>query len=169
MRLPDRKTIRRTVPHRQGQRGRKTCQFFLRLTVEERQALEREAGHQLPEAYIRPRLFDGGARQRRSYRKPLVSLDDHDGPALSPRSATSSPCLCCSSRQAAQRVPSVSGVMGRHRWAGDNLRQTPLPGPCPLALSKRYKSLNVRLTESPRIDAGPPHTYAHTYADHPHN
>ena len=45
--------------------------FSLRLTFEERATLEREAGNMPLGAYIRSRLFEGGERQRRSYRKPL--------------------------------------------------------------------------------------------------
>jgi hypothetical protein len=45
--------------------------FSLRLTLDERQALEREAGHQSLGAYIRAKLFDDAERQRRRHRKPL--------------------------------------------------------------------------------------------------
>jgi len=51
--------------------GQKPCPFSLRLTLEERQLLERQAGRQPLGTYIRTRLFEGGERQRRSYRKPL--------------------------------------------------------------------------------------------------
>ena len=54
-----------------GDTAGKPCPFSLRLTLAERQALEREAGHQPLGAYIRAKLFEGGERQRRSYRKPL--------------------------------------------------------------------------------------------------
>ena len=54
-----------------GEAAKTPCPFSLRLTFEERQALEREAGRQSLGAYIRSRLFGGGERQRRSYRKPL--------------------------------------------------------------------------------------------------
>ncbi len=66
---PDRTTLAgdfRTAAS--GEAAKTPCPFSLRLTLEERQVLEREAGSRFLGAYIRSRRFGGGERQRRSYR-----------------------------------------------------------------------------------------------------
>lgn len=58
-----------SLPDLKGQQT--PAPFCLRLTFEERQALERDAGHMSLGAYIRAKLFEGAERQRRRHRKPL--------------------------------------------------------------------------------------------------
>jgi len=54
------------------QRRSLPCPFSLRLTVEERSVLEREAGHQPLGAYIRSKLLHNSEASRRARRTPLA-------------------------------------------------------------------------------------------------